>query len=81
LHDMRAQLAGGGINDLKFFFNADGEAVSHGVALRILGLWGLPGGYHTPPMGKIHPERLRRRRLTSNLAWWRVGRPRTSSPP
>src|SRR5260370_12212997 len=34
LHDVRAELAGGGVNDLKFFFYADGEAVSHGVALR-----------------------------------------------
>src|ERR1700730_12909058 len=36
LHDMRAQLTGGGVNDLKFFFYADGKAVSHGVALRDL---------------------------------------------
>ncbi len=32
LADMRAQFARRGINDLEFFFNADGEAVSHGVA-------------------------------------------------
>src|SRR6267378_594584 len=41
LHHVRAELAGSGINDLKFFFYADGEAVSHGVALRDLKLWGL----------------------------------------
>jgi hypothetical protein len=33
---VRAELTGGGVNDLKFFFYADGEAVSHGVALRDL---------------------------------------------
>src|SRR2546428_114376 len=31
LADVRTQLARRGINDLEFFFNADGEAVSHGV--------------------------------------------------
>jgi hypothetical protein len=36
LHDMRAELTGGGVDDLKFFFYADGETVSHGVALRDL---------------------------------------------
>ena len=41
LHHVRAELAGSGINNLKFFFYADGEAVSHGVALRDLELWGL----------------------------------------
>jgi hypothetical protein len=35
LHDVRAQRAGSGVNDLKLFFNTDGEAVSHGVALRM----------------------------------------------
>ncbi len=30
LHDVGAQRAGGGVNDLEFFFDADGEAVSHG---------------------------------------------------
>jgi len=37
LHYVRAKLTGGGINNLKFFFYADGEAVSHEVALRDLG--------------------------------------------
>src|SRR5450432_610321 len=35
LHYMRAQFARRGIDDLEFFFYADGEAVSHEVALRI----------------------------------------------
>jgi hypothetical protein len=34
LHYMRAELAGGGVNDLEFFFDSDGKAVSHGMALR-----------------------------------------------
>src|SRR5260370_2953341 len=34
LHDVRAELAGGGGNDLKLFFYDDGEALSHGQALR-----------------------------------------------
>jgi hypothetical protein len=29
LHYMRAELTGGGVNDLEFFFYADGKAVSH----------------------------------------------------
>src|SRR6267378_4773790 len=41
LHHVRAELAGSGINNLKFFFYAAGEAVSTGVALRDLELWGL----------------------------------------
>src|SRR6266852_1277051 len=53
LHYMRAELTGGGVNDLKFFFYADGKAVSHGVALRVLGLWGLLSAYHTPSVVKI----------------------------
>src|ERR1700741_75966 len=35
LADMRTQFASRWINDLEFFFDADGEAVSHGVALRV----------------------------------------------
>src|SRR5277367_3746753 len=35
LHDVRTQRAGSRIDDLKFFFNTDSEAVSHGVALRM----------------------------------------------
>jgi len=54
LHYVRAKLTGGGINNLKFFFYADGEAVSHEVALRNLGLWGLLSAYHTALMGKLH---------------------------
>src|SRR5713226_178660 len=53
LHDMRAELTCGGVDDLKFFFYADGKAVSHGVALRILGLRGQPSAYHTPLVVKI----------------------------
>src|SRR5229473_2612022 len=53
LHYVRAELTGGGVNNLKFFFYADGEAVSHGVALRVLGLWGLLSAYHTPSVVKI----------------------------
>src|ERR1700722_8129260 len=34
LHDVRAQRAGCGIDNLEFFFDNYGEAVSHGVALR-----------------------------------------------
>src|SRR5216684_5789698 len=40
LHDMRAELTGGRVDALKFFFYADSKAVSHGVALRVLGLRG-----------------------------------------
>jgi DNA-binding transcriptional ArsR family regulator len=54
---MRAQLAGGRVNDLKFFFYADSKAVSHGLALRILRLWGLLNRYHTPLKGKLHLTR------------------------
>src|SRR5712664_1888056 len=53
LHYVGAELTGGGVNDLKFFFYADGKAVSHGVALRVLGLWGLLSAYHTPSVVKI----------------------------
>ncbi len=35
LADVRTQFAGRRINDLEFFFDADGEAVSHGMALRV----------------------------------------------
>ncbi len=35
LGDVRTQLAGRRINDLKFFFDADGEAVSHALAIRM----------------------------------------------
>ena len=35
LHDVRTERAGGGVNDLELFFDTDGEAVSHGVALRM----------------------------------------------
>ena len=42
LADVRTQFARRGINDLEFFFDADGEAVSHGVALRVAwSCWGL----------------------------------------
>ena len=34
LADVRAQLACRGVNNLKFFFDADGEAVSHALAFR-----------------------------------------------
>src|SRR5712671_5273244 len=53
---MRAELAGGRVNDLKFFFYADGKAVSHELALRILGLKGTLRRYHTPLVGKLHPS-------------------------
>jgi hypothetical protein len=35
LHDVGAQLACRGVNDLELFFDADSEAVSHEVALRM----------------------------------------------
>ncbi len=54
LHDVRAELTRGRVNDLKFFFYADGKAVSHGVALRILGCRGLLSAYHTPGLWKLH---------------------------
>jgi hypothetical protein len=54
LHDMRAELAGGGVNNLKLFFYADGKSVSHGLAFRVLGLRGLLRAYHTPLMGNLH---------------------------
>src|SRR5216684_1270972 len=53
LHYVGAELTGGRVDDLKFFFYADGKAVSHGVALRVLGLWGLLSAYHTPSVVKI----------------------------
>src|SRR5437868_5635577 len=55
LHHVRAELAGSGINNLKFFFYADGEAVSHGVALRDLEFVGTASAYHTALVWKIHP--------------------------
>src|SRR5713101_8072373 len=57
LHYVRTKLTGSGINNLKFFFYADGEAVSHGVALRALELWGLLSAYHTAVVAKIHLSR------------------------
>src|SRR5882724_6067772 len=58
LHHVRAQLARHRIYDLKFFLDADGEAVSHGVALREP--WGClrsPGRqYHTPLSIKSAPR-------------------------
>ena len=59
LHDVRAQLACRRIDDLEFFFDADREAVSHGVALRSgLGLRGTrERRYHTPLTYKITSER------------------------
>jgi len=50
---MRAELTGGGINDLKFFFYADSKAVSHGVALRVLGVVGTAEAISYPAEGKI----------------------------
>ena len=35
LHDVRTQRAGSGVNNLELFFDTDGEAVSHDVALRM----------------------------------------------
>ena len=35
LHHVRTQLAGGRVDDLEFFFYADGKAVRHGVAIRL----------------------------------------------
>src|SRR5260370_39549252 len=69
LADVRAQLARRGINDLELFFNADGESVSHGVALRVSGpSRGLRAMYHTPPWLKIAPYRFVPARLEhSNL--------------
>jgi hypothetical protein len=51
---MRAELTGGGVNDLKFFFDTDGKAVSHGMALRLA--WaslGTSKPYHTLPTEKL----------------------------
>src|SRR5260370_22735510 len=49
LADVRTQLARCGIDDLEFFFDTDGETVSHGVALRVASsCWRLRGIYHTP---------------------------------
>src|SRR5882762_1030762 len=65
---MRTQFAGRWINDLEFFLDADGEAVSHGVALRVR--WshcGLRSMYHTPPW--LENARLR---LMAALPWIRV---------
>src|SRR6266849_10591208 len=56
LHYVRTKLTGSGINNRKFFFYADGEAVSHEVALRDRRLWGLLSAYHTALVGKIHVE-------------------------
>ncbi len=55
LHDVRTQLARGWIDDLEFFFYADGKAVSHGVALRAaLVSLGTGRRYHTPRARKLH---------------------------
>ncbi len=35
LADVRAQFARRGVNDLEFFFDADGEAVGHGLTFRV----------------------------------------------
>ena len=35
LHDVGTERAGGGVNNLEFFFDTDGEAVSHDEALRM----------------------------------------------
>src|SRR5258707_8747617 len=48
LHDMRAELTGGGGNDLKLFFYADGKAVSDGGAPRGLVVWGVLNAYRIP---------------------------------
>jgi len=59
LADVRTQFARRGINNLEFFFDADGKAVSHGVALRVS--WscrGLRASYHTPGRLKKVPLRL-----------------------
>jgi hypothetical protein len=46
---VRAQLTRRRIDDLEFFFYADGKAVSHGVALRAaLVSLGTGKPYHTP---------------------------------
>ncbi len=59
LADVRTQFAGRRVNDLEFLFNADGEAVSHGAALRVSWpFWGLRAMYHTPPWLRIAPGRL-----------------------
>src|SRR6266849_9108522 len=63
LHYVRTKLTGSGINNLKFFFYADGEAVSHGVALRDLKWWGLLSAYHTALVWKIHPCEASRTKL------------------
>src|SRR5260370_24864138 len=56
LADMRTQLARRGINDLEFFFDADGEAVSHDAAFRVFSpCWGLCAMYHTPRRLKNAP--------------------------
>jgi hypothetical protein len=50
LADVRTQLARCGIDDLKFLFDTDGEAVSHEVALRIAVFSAdFENQYHTPP--------------------------------
>src|SRR3989442_742834 len=50
LADVRTQLARCGIDDLKFLFDTNGEAVSHEVALRIAVFSAdFENQYHTPP--------------------------------
>src|SRR6266481_712541 len=53
LHHVGAKLAAGGVNDLKFFFYADGKAVSHGRPSGSLGCRGQLRTYHTPLIVKI----------------------------
>src|SRR5208283_5289690 len=56
LHHVRAQLQRIRINNLEFFFDTDGEAVSHLLALRIAGLYGHFGANIIPsPPSDLHP--------------------------
>ena len=54
LHYMRAEFTCGRVNDLKFFFYADGKAVSHGVALRVLGCGDSQARIILRCMSKLH---------------------------
>src|SRR5262249_35409842 len=53
LHHVRTQFARSWINDLEFFFDSDGKAVSHGVALRVVRLYWGPREVSYAPRSKM----------------------------
>src|SRR5260370_41196825 len=78
LADVRTQFARRRVNNLEFFFNADGEAVSHGVALWFAwSYWGLRASYHTAAWRKLHARGLH---AATHLILNKKGQTRMSVP-